>query len=297
MRTPAHSELRELSAAECRARLSLADAGHLAINSRALPLVIPVEVDDLGPELRITSLLSDRVPLQEGSVVALEVGTFGGGRRDGWSVSVRGLLRRIRPQDADEVRLVVRPAPQFALSMELLTGWTRTSSAYQPPDDEPTQCPIVATGKEMTMQQAWLEDLSIEECVALLRGEAVGRIAFVIEELPVVLPVNYHLLETPTGIVLTLRTRPDGPIDRAPQAVALEIDGIDHSHQRGWSVLVRGSLRHVAARDRELRERFRVVPWLPAEPDVWLVIEPVEISGRRLQAATIEWAFRASAYL
>ncbi len=128
-----------------------------------------------------------------------------------------------------------------------------------------TPRPMVGTGKEMTMQQAWLEDLSIEECVALLRGEAVGRIAFVLEGLPVVLPVNYHLLETPTGIVLTLRTRPDGSIDRAPRAVALEIDGIDHSHQRGWSVLVRGSLRHVAARDGELRERFRVVPWLPAE--------------------------------
>jgi len=147
------------------------------------------------------------------------------------------------------------------------------------------------------MQEAWLEELDTEECIVLLKGEVVGRIAFVHEGLPVVLPVNYHLLETPTGIVLTLRTRPGGPIDRAPRAVALEIDGIDHSRQRGWSVLVRGSLRHLAARDNELQEHFRVVPWLPAEPDVWLVIEPVEISGRRLQAATVEWAFRAGGYL
>lgn len=147
------------------------------------------------------------------------------------------------------------------------------------------------------MQEAWLKELSTEECITLLKGEVIGRIAFLLEGLPVVLPVNYQLLETPAGVVLTLRTRPGGSIDRAPQPAALEIDGVDHSHRRGWSVLVRGTLRHLTACDNELRTHFRLVPWLPAEPNVWLVIEPIEISGRRLEAATIEWAFHASAYL
>jgi len=133
MRTHAPNEMRDLSLAECPARLRLADTGRLAITSRALPLVVPVEIDDVGHELRIRSLLGDAVPLQEGNVVALEVGTFGDGRYDEWSISVRGVLRRIPPQSAEEAALtqVLCRAPLFALSMELITGWTRTPSANE----------------------------------------------------------------------------------------------------------------------------------------------------------------------
>jgi hypothetical protein len=34
-----------------------------------------------------------------------------------------------------------------------------------------------------------------------------------------------------------------------------------------------------------------------AERDSWLVIEPFAITGRRLHAATREWAFHVDAYL
>lgn len=129
-----HSEVKALSPTECRARLHLADTGHLAITSRALPLVIPVEVNDFGPELRITSLLADAVPLPDRSVVALEVGTFGLGRNDDWSVSVRGLLRRIRLQNREEAAVA-----DFALSIELLEGWTRASWGSEQQYDEHDQ--------------------------------------------------------------------------------------------------------------------------------------------------------------
>jgi hypothetical protein len=133
MRTHGPNELRDLSLAECHARLRLADTGRLAITSRALPLVVPVEIDDVGDELRIRSLLGDAAPLQEGNVVALEVGTFGDGRYDEWSISVRGVLRRISPQGGEEAALteVLYRTPLFALSTELVAGWTRASSAHE----------------------------------------------------------------------------------------------------------------------------------------------------------------------
>jgi nitroimidazol reductase NimA-like FMN-containing flavoprotein (pyridoxamine 5'-phosphate oxidase superfamily) len=45
------------------------------------------------------------------------------------------------------------------------------------------------------MTEAWLEELSYDECLDLLRANSVGRIAVVVEEFPVVLPVNYRLVE------------------------------------------------------------------------------------------------------
>jgi nitroimidazol reductase NimA-like FMN-containing flavoprotein (pyridoxamine 5'-phosphate oxidase superfamily) len=147
------------------------------------------------------------------------------------------------------------------------------------------------------MTEAWIETLSEEHCIELLRAEVVGRIAFSEGEYPVVFPVNYRIVDTLAGPLLALRTATGGPIDRAPATVALEIDGIDHSHGRGWSVLVRGVLRHLDSTVAVVRESFDSLPWIGVDRDTWLAIEPVTITGRRLQSATLEWAFHASAYL
>ena len=147
------------------------------------------------------------------------------------------------------------------------------------------------------MAEAWLETLSSEECLRLLRENAVGRIAFLVDGLPAVLPVNYRLVEshgiTP-GRWVALRTRPGNVIDRASRAVAFEIDGIDAQHRQGWSVVVRGELHHINS--AVAGERFDSEPWLAAERDAWLMIEPLEISGRRLHPDDPEWAFHARAY-
>ena len=150
------------------------------------------------------------------------------------------------------------------------------------------------------MTEASLETLSNEECLRLLRDNEIGRIAFLVDALPVVLPVNYRLVEshgiTP-GTWIALRTRPGNVIDRASVIVAFEIDGIDASHRQGWSVLVRGELRHVDVGSAAARERYDSDPWLAAERDAWILIEPFEISGRRLRSDDSEWAFHSRAYL
>jgi hypothetical protein len=79
--------------------------------------------------------------------------------------------------------------------------------------------------------------------------------------------------------------------------VAFEIDGIDPVRHEGWSVLVRGMLHHVDPDAAEFRDRFDPEPWVAAERDSWLAIDPFAITGRRLRAAEQEWAFIFHAYL
>ena len=147
------------------------------------------------------------------------------------------------------------------------------------------------------MPDAWLEELPHEENLRLLRMSNVGRIAVVIDEFPVVVPVNYRLVETSGRTWLALRTRPGSVIERAPVHVAFEIDGIDPLHQQGWSVLVRGTLHHVDPDAANFRERFDPDTWLLAERDAWMVVEPFAITGRRLHPAEEHWVFHARAYL
>jgi nitroimidazol reductase NimA-like FMN-containing flavoprotein (pyridoxamine 5'-phosphate oxidase superfamily) len=149
----------------------------------------------------------------------------------------------------------------------------------------------------MTSTDAWLEELPLADCLGLLRATVVGRIAVVIDDFPVVLPVNYRMVETEGRTWIALRTRSGSVVDRAPVQAAFEIDGIDPGSRQGWSVLARGTLHHVDPEAADFREHFDSEPWLLAERDTWMVVEPFAISGRRLHAAEIEWVFHERAYL
>ena len=46
------------------------------------------------------------------------------------------------------------------------------------------------------MSESFLEMLNADECRALLHTHVVGRIAVVVNEHPIVLPVNYRMVET-----------------------------------------------------------------------------------------------------
>lgn len=144
---------------------------------------------------------------------------------------------------------------------------------------------------------AWLEELSTEECLTLLRGTTLGRIAFTAGEFPVVVPVNYRFADgAENEWWLALRTRVGNVIDQAPMHVAFEIDGVDAVARTGWSVLVRGKLHHVDP-SPGTSSLVDSEPWLDRDRDAWLLIEPVLVSGRRLRAAPVAWAFHMRAYL
>ena len=147
------------------------------------------------------------------------------------------------------------------------------------------------------MQDAWAEELPYDTCLRLLRANEVGRIGVVVNDLPVVLPVNYRVVETTGLLWIALRTRPGNVIDRAAIKVAFEIDGVDPLHREGWSVHVSGTLHRIDPDAADFRERFDSEPWLASERDRWLVILPNTISGRRLHAAEPEWVLHVRGFL
>jgi len=146
------------------------------------------------------------------------------------------------------------------------------------------------------MTDAWLEPLSQETCLRRLRENAVGRIAFVVDDDPIILPVNYRLVEPPSGPVIALRTRPGNVIEHAPSGVAFEIDSIDPLHREGWSVLVRGELLHASPTSAEFRERYEPDTWL-TDREAWLLVDPWAISGRALHGAEALWPFHPGEYV
>jgi nitroimidazol reductase NimA-like FMN-containing flavoprotein (pyridoxamine 5'-phosphate oxidase superfamily) len=147
------------------------------------------------------------------------------------------------------------------------------------------------------MTEAWLEPLPLDECIALLREQEVGRIALNLDDVPAIFPINYRLVEAGGRHLIALRTRPGNVIDRAPTTVAFEIDFADTAHHDGWSVLVRGTLHEINDAVPWVHDKFDSAPWLDAERDAWLVVEPNEITGRRLHPAGRGWAFDIRAYL
>jgi nitroimidazol reductase NimA-like FMN-containing flavoprotein (pyridoxamine 5'-phosphate oxidase superfamily) len=147
------------------------------------------------------------------------------------------------------------------------------------------------------VNDAWLETLSPSACRSLLRERSFGRLAFVVNDYPVVLPVNYRFVEAGGKTWIALRTRPGGVIEHEGMKVAFEVDEIDGGHRQGWSVLARGTLHHVDPDAADFRERFDPHPWILAERDAWLIVDPFAITGRRLHPETSEWAFHLRAYL
>lgn len=146
------------------------------------------------------------------------------------------------------------------------------------------------------MNETHLQSLDLDACFEHLRYEKVGRIAVIYDEYPIVVPVNYRFVEAAQRNWVALRTRAGNVIDRASSRVAFEIDGIDETHRRGWSVLVRGTLLPVDEIAADFKGQFDSDTWLSADRDTWLVIEPFSITGRALEPGT-PWPFSADAYL
>jgi nitroimidazol reductase NimA-like FMN-containing flavoprotein (pyridoxamine 5'-phosphate oxidase superfamily) len=127
-----------------------------------------------------------------------------------------------------------------------------------------------------------MEVLSEAECRRLLASEEVGRVAYVDDDFPVVVPVNYVLDENSIAIHTDAGTK----FARIPlHRVAFEVDGIEGWNQSGWSVLVQGFGQDVTdalgARYEDLRRRG-LETWPPGERTRWLTIDIQRISGRRI---------------
>jgi uncharacterized protein len=125
--------------------------------------------------------------------------------------------------------------------------------------------------------------LTPDECRSRLRTALVGRVGFVHDGRPQVLPVNYAA--APDGTVVFRSTAGSILGDVVGQPVVFEVDGLDEFHKSGWSVCVHGVGHELAAGllpTAEQLRRLSVISWAPGRRDRWLVVTADSITGRRL---------------
>jgi len=118
-------------------------------------------------------------------------------------------------------------------------------------------------------------------CWRLVNRVVIGRVGFVFDDEPFVLPVNCVVVDGKIGFRTAgdsmLHTLGDG------ERVAFEADHVDPVAESGWSVLVRGKLWEV--NDEALRDRLvktATAPWAPGPIDRWMIIVPSVVSGRSI---------------
>jgi nitroimidazol reductase NimA-like FMN-containing flavoprotein (pyridoxamine 5'-phosphate oxidase superfamily) len=128
------------------------------------------------------------------------------------------------------------------------------------------------------------QELSKSECFGLLAQERVGRVAFVDDLGPIVMPVNFVL----DRHMVVFRTDSGTKLDAAIRGsrVAFEIDGTDEAARTGWSVVIRGEAIEVTdPAELERLRRLPLQPWAPGAKTHYVRILPAVLTGRRISAS------------
>ena len=125
-----------------------------------------------------------------------------------------------------------------------------------------------------------LGEMDEDRCVELLRSTPIGRIGFIADGAPLVLPVNFAWFED-TVVFRTLEGQKLAAAAEG-QTVCFEVDSWDAGTRSGWSVVVKGVAREVTNwAEQEQLENVGLVPWAREQwRKIWVRIEPSEITGR-----------------
>lgn len=117
-----------------------------------------------------------------------------------------------------------------------------------------------------------------EECLELLSGSRVGRVAVpVFGTGPLVVPVNYVV----DGEVIVFRSDYGTKVQALRQGpISFQVDFIDWYHRTGWSVLVRGIAYEATHWEVE---HLDLEPWAGGEKAHWVRLVIDEITGRRIE--------------
>ncbi|MFJ8142343.1 helix-turn-helix domain-containing protein [Streptomyces sp. NPDC096013] len=124
-------------------------------------------------------------------------------------------------------------------------------------------------------------ELTVQECRELLSTHGVGRVAVTTDSGPVIVPVNYSVVDG----AIVYRTAPGAMPSRAAGCqVTFEIDRIDDAFAEGWSVLALGRARTVTDVDdvRRLTEQAFSTPWAGGGREEWVRIDALSLTGRRI---------------
>ncbi|MEU9947487.1 pyridoxamine 5'-phosphate oxidase family protein [Streptomyces sp. NPDC047939] len=137
------------------------------------------------------------------------------------------------------------------------------------------------TGLAKAAEQARMVELDEADSWVLLGDHGVGRVALAGGDGPVVLPLNYQVLD---GEVM-FSTAEHSPLAAADGTeIAFEADHIDDAFSRGWSVLLVGPVHVVAEEEaaRRLRESAYSTPWAGEGREHVMVLSPRRVTGRKI---------------
>jgi nitroimidazol reductase NimA-like FMN-containing flavoprotein (pyridoxamine 5'-phosphate oxidase superfamily) len=125
-----------------------------------------------------------------------------------------------------------------------------------------------------------------DECLRLLAGDEIGRLAVVAGNTAVVVPVNFAL----DGETIVFRTDAGTKLDDGPRARAsFEVDCFDRERRTGWSVVATGRLEEVTPYDAATFARVRLLsvdPWAGGDKAHWMRLVPDRLTGRRIREGT-----------
>ena len=130
--------------------------------------------------------------------------------------------------------------------------------------------------------QTRVEVLDRVEAMQLLTYKSyVGRVAFVVDGQPIVLPVNYLAEEGSIVFCTAPGTKLSALSDGA--RVAFEVDDSRPLYHAGWSVLVFGTAREITdAGELDAMRHGPLRSWATPASEHWIRISIDEISGRRI---------------
>ncbi|MFD7389076.1 DUF1918 domain-containing protein [Streptomyces sp. NPDC059852] len=130
-----------------------------------------------------------------------------------------------------------------------------------------------------------VRELDPDECRTLLSTHGVGRVGVTESDgRPAIVPVNYEIVDD----MIAFRTEP-GSVAAAAVGTeaAFEVDHVDETMSLGWSVLAVGPANAVTDPDaaRRLTESAHSMPWVGGERELWVMLRPERLTGRRITPA------------
>ena len=144
-----------------------------------------------------------------------------------------------------------------------------------------------------TVPQTWwspvhhggrMEQLDPQECRRLLATTRIGRLGYVSETGPKIVPMNFVV----AADNVLLRTAAGNEVARCAlnEPVAFQVDQVDEFLQSGWSVLVTGVAEELPAELLRSLDIGRTPdPWPAGLRSLFLQIPIMAVTGRRVHPA------------
>lgn len=126
----------------------------------------------------------------------------------------------------------------------------------------------------------YVEEMSREQCVALLERGVVGRVVFTVGALPAVLPVTYAVVDD----AVVFRTAEGSRLARAGSGgvLAMQVDEIDAARRSGCSVVATGVAQRIEDQEEFQAVARLVQPWVPGPADAAIRLPLTVLTGRRI---------------